>query len=93
MEGEKKLVSLEDFQNERKRLFDIVRKQKNAIDLFKRNIEDKNVEKEKLVAKRKDVQKEQRTKLREIIELKRQLQVMQDAIDKENADNINNNLK
>jgi hypothetical protein len=55
MEGEKKLVSIEDFGNERKRLFDIVRRQKNAIDLFKRNIDDKNVEKEKLVAKRKDV--------------------------------------
>ena len=47
MEGEKKLVSIEDFGNERKRLFDIVRRQRNAIDLFKRNIDDKNVEKER----------------------------------------------
>ena len=73
MEGEKKLVSLEDFQNERKRLFDIVRRQKNAIDLFKKNIEDKNVEKEKLVAKRKDVQIEQRVKMKDLTEVRRQL--------------------
>ena len=73
MEGEKKLVSLEDFQNERKRLFDIVRRQKNAIDLFKKNIEDKNVEKEKLVAKRKDVQIEQRVKIKDLTEVRRQL--------------------
>ena len=53
--GEKKLVTLEDYQNERKKVFDIVRRQKNAIDLFKKNIEDKNYEKEKLAAKRKDV--------------------------------------
>ena len=93
MEEEKKLVSLEDFSNERKRLFDIVRRQKNAIDLFKRNIDDKNVEKEKLVAKRKDVQIEQRVKLKDLKEVQRQLKVMQDAIDKENADNIKLNLK
>ena len=93
MEEEKKLVSLEDFSNERKRLFDIVRRQKNAIDLFKRNIDDKNVEKEKLVAKRKDVQIEQRVKLKDLKEIQRQLKVMQDAIDKENADNIKLNLK
>ena len=73
MEGEKKLVSLEDFQNERKRLFDIVRRQKNAIDLFKRNIDDKNEEKEKLVAKRKDVQIEQRVKMKDLTEIRRQL--------------------
>ena len=74
------MAELEDLKNERKNIYEVVLKQKEAINLLKKDRSDKNDEIDTLILKRQDVNMEMKNKKVALEKIKDQYRHIRDKI-------------